>query len=962
MRRLLRASLPGFLVALFILTVAPRQAAAVGEQNARLRGTIVEAGTNVPMPGAQITIQSDALIGGPRRVTTDEEGNFDFPSVPPGSYLVTVAYEGLRPIKRRVRLDLGETQTLKIPFTAELAESETTTILEERKRIDTDKVGTGRVLKAEDQAKIASPRSYQGIVQQLPGVTGGGNPVMAGGSLRHNRYLVDGLDITDPVSNTFSANFNFDAIAQVDTQLLAIDAQYNSLGGVLNLITKRGADQFHVDASFYLNHQALTAGGRAGTQLYEGRLLDQSDPRPPNASYQANINISGPLIKQKLWFYLSTEFDYTLRSVVPGPPLNTQHVAREFYSVYPRLKLTYQPATRHRIELSLNSDPAFIYNLVQDNSYANEAEYHQRQGGVFGVINYDWFIRDNLIFALQTGVQWNQLYITPASGDYTSSQHYDRASTIRWNNGGASRNQDDQRWRFQFDPTITWLKKGWIGSHTFKAGVQFSFLRQYRYVATPGNSIFRDDTNQSGYSGALVRDPTSTERPFGCDILQPNPLMGSKATPCYQLDVYDPAIVQTRKAWGIGTFIQDTWKPIEWLTIVPGLRIDYGTANNSRGEVVQSLLGFGPRLGINVDLTRDNKTLLKFAYGRANEVVSLYTAFSADATPLQTTWQWNRTANRFSTFFTSQGGPNGYDLRGRCTDGPNKGQVTVECGNAQLNLSPPHADFVTLSLERELYANIAGSIVYTYRLLSYLWDDIELNARRTLDGGDYASYGDPRYGSIFGYRPNRDTYRRYNGIDFVISGAPSPNWNFFVAYTLSWLDGTTDGNIGLIGDDPPRDFRYRGYLSDDHRHQLKATGSYTWRGLTIGANLAYLTGGPATRLYLQAIGYDFGYYGWRGVDPNADPNDVRKWTELRSPDLLTVALRVQYDAYALIRQHLSAIVDIFNAFDLPTPVSPTDRQYGFENRYNLNPATTTFGTVTNRQTPLQVQFGLRYQY
>jgi hypothetical protein len=181
------------------------------------------------------------------------------------------------------------------------------------------------VLSAESQAKIATTRRYQDVVQQVPGVSGGSNPVMAGGSFRHNRYLVDGLDITDPVSNTFSANFNFDAIAQMDLLLLAVDAQYNSLGGVINLVTKRGSDRFNVDASLFVNHQSLSVGSRAGSQIFEGRLRDQSDPPPPNASYQANLNIGGPIVKQKLWYYLSMQYWYRLSSVVPGPPLNSQH-------------------------------------------------------------------------------------------------------------------------------------------------------------------------------------------------------------------------------------------------------------------------------------------------------------------------------------------------------------------------------------------------------------------------------------------------------------------------------------------------------------------------------------------------------------------------------------------------------------------------------------------------------------
>lgn len=945
----------GTAAALF-LTLSPRLAGAVGEQNARLRGQIVEAGTNVPMPGAKVTITSDDLIGGPRTASTDEEGNFDFPRIPHGTYVVTVTYEGLKPIKRRVRLDLGETETLKIPFAAEMANVETTTIVEERKRIDTDKVSTGRVLTAEQQGKIATGRSYQSVVSQLPGVVGTGNPIMAGGSFRHNRYLVDGLDITDPVTNTFSSNFNFDAIAQIDTVLIAVDAQYNSLGGVINLVTKRGSDKFHVDASFYFNHQALSAGGRAGTQLYEGRLLDQSDPRPPTAGYQANINLSGPIIKQKLWFYLSTEFRYTLNSVVPGPPLNSQHVSREFYGIYPRLKLTWAPAKRHRIELSLNSDPAFIYNQVQANTTANEAEYNQRQGGAFGILNWDYFATDNLIVGVQTGVAFNQLLISPANGDIVNQQHQDRASTINWNAGGAYRTQNDQRWRFQFDPTFTWLKKGWGGSHTFKGGAQFQYTRRYQELSTPGNGIYTDDTNQAADAGVLVRNPTGTDRPFGCNELQPRPVNGQMATPCFRLNQYEPNLARVQQGVGIGFYLQDTWKPTTWLTIAPGFRIDYGRAQNSLGDIVQNMLGFGPRLGVNIDLTRDNKTILKAAYGRANETLSLLTSSSADYIPQVSTWNYNRTSGRFDSFYTSSGGKDGFDLRGRCTDGANIGQILKECGNERLSLTPPRADFVTVSLERELFANVIGSITYSFRDLRFMWEDFAVNSRATLDGGNYAAFGDQRYGDIYAYRPSKESGRTYHGVDFAIAGSPSPNWNFFVAYTLSFLYGASDDQSGPLRDDPPRDFRYYGFLPDDHRHQLKANGSYTWRGLTLGLNFAYLTGAPTdTRLYLVPNGY-VGRYAWRGIDPGADPNDVRKWTELRSPDLVDINLRAQFDFHALIKQHLSIIVDLFNALDLSNATGGSSLA-GFENRN-----ATTYGQVTGRQTPFRAQFALRFQY
>jgi hypothetical protein len=941
----------------------PQRAWAVGEQNARLQGKIVEPRTNVPMPGAKVELRSADMIGGPRRAVTDDEGRFDFPLIPPGHYLLTVSYEGIKPIKRSVTLEVGQTEQLQIPLVAELAGSETSVIVEERRRLDSDRVSTGKVLTAEQESQLATTRRYQDVVQQLPGVTGGLNPVMAGGSYRHNRYLVDGLDITDPVDNTFSANFNFDAIAQMDLLLLAVDAQYNSLGGVINLITRRGTDRFNVDASIFVNHQDLSLGATAGTQLYEDKLLDQSGPVPPAASYQANLNIGGPIVKQKLWYYASLQYWYRLQSVVPGEPLNDQHPPLERHDVYARLKLTWAPAPRHRIELSFNADPAWISNVRNlapangnTNSYAPESEFYQNQGGVFGILNYDWFIHDNLIFSVSTGLQEFNLINGPQNGDFISSAHFDQASTITWNAADAATINDDHRWRFQFDPTMTWVKKGWFGQHTFKVGVQFQYLRHYILTGTPGNSTYTDNTNQMGDNGVLMRDPSSQTRPVGCNVLQPNPVMGSSATPCYQLTYYEPQRAEVQHGEAAGFFAQDIWKPTDWLTLVPGIRIDYGTAQNSIGQVVQNLLGFGPRIGASIDLTHNGKTLLKAAYGRSNEVSTLLVANAADVGGSQSTWQYNRADGRFDSFVTSSGGPNGYDLRGRCPDGT----VTIACGNAKLSLTPPRADFFTVSLEREVARNVAASITYTYRLINFLWEDIELNARRTLDGGSIASFGDPRYGSILAYRPTEDAFRRYNGLDFVISGTPTPRWRFFVGYTLSFLDGTDDDQLSTFMNDPPRSFHFYGYLSDDHRHQIKANGAYSFHGLTLGANLTYMSGAPATRLYLTPLGY-VGRYAWRGVDPGADPNDVTKWTELRSPDIFDVDIRVQYDLYELIHQHLSFIADFFNAMNLSSPTANQMGNSANQAGFDANNGA-VYGAVTDRQVPFRVQLGARYQY
>src|SRR5256885_1461942 len=92
--------------------LAPRAAHAVGEQNGRISGTIIEAVSGAPVPGASVTVSGPALIGGPRTQNSADDGHYEFVELPPGRYDVEVSYSGVKPIKRRVVVRQGEVAPL----------------------------------------------------------------------------------------------------------------------------------------------------------------------------------------------------------------------------------------------------------------------------------------------------------------------------------------------------------------------------------------------------------------------------------------------------------------------------------------------------------------------------------------------------------------------------------------------------------------------------------------------------------------------------------------------------------------------------------------------------------------------------------------------------------------------------------------------------------------------------------
>ena len=96
------------------------------EEVGRIIGRVLEEQTGAPVPGAQISVTGQNLIGPPRTTQTADDGTFEVPNLPQGPYDVEVSYSGVKPIKRRILVRPSEAAPLEIAWSAELAAVETT--------------------------------------------------------------------------------------------------------------------------------------------------------------------------------------------------------------------------------------------------------------------------------------------------------------------------------------------------------------------------------------------------------------------------------------------------------------------------------------------------------------------------------------------------------------------------------------------------------------------------------------------------------------------------------------------------------------------------------------------------------------------------------------------------------------------------------------------------------------------
>jgi hypothetical protein len=918
-------------VGLALAALAPGQARAAGEQTGRLRG-VVSDDTGHVLAGVSVVATSPALIGQPREVMADEHGRYEIADLPPGRYNLEYAYTGLRPMKMIVEIRQGEAQTLNVVYTLVQTGVESIAVTEQRRLTRPDSTHTGSTRDAETLSRLPTGRSYQSTALMVPGTSGGGNPNIKGGLASSNKYLLDDIDITDPVSNTFTSNQTFESIQSVEILTGGTDAEYNAMGGVVNIIPKGGGDEFHALAAAYMNHYRLSSQGNFGANLYEGEQPFNVTDVGPTQRYEATANIGGPLVRHKLWYGLSYQYIYAGNSLAKGPPLgiapfDLRHAQRLFVAHYIRGRMDFAPSSKHRFRLSLFTDPTVIDNVGQSNNYLGAAEQHQDQGGKFGSLRWDWLARENVTSTVLLGLNLRRLENGPqgrfgkidtggcqvfssenCTYDPNRPRHVNSADNTSWYQGGTYVLHD--RNRVEFDPSVS-LRGSFWGRHNAKIGAQTQYVWRHRIEETPGGQVYTDTpANGTLLEAGLCNLATGVNCDRRTDI---------------------PNFETRQHGYGGGLYLQDHWwTGAQWLTINPGVRFDYGATFNRRNERVTNLFGIAPRLGLTADVTKDGRNILFAFAGRTEEPIPLAVVANFDDAEAggSKVYQWDPMTRQFSTMIQQTGGP----------------------GGVMIDQHPkmPHADELTGGARREFLPGTMVGVEYTFKRFTNEWDSIEMNRIWDPSGSRVTGYMNPdQWGRAIFMQTTPDNSRFYHGVIFSSEGRPSQKLDYHVSHTLSW-----NYYRGPVTSNPRQSIYNQGWSGADVRHFTRlAAAYYVFPWMNVGAVFVYRTGDPSTKAYYSREFNNRTLSRSPAGTAPSSANDPNAISELRAPAFTQLDLRMVANLLSgSTNQNLNLVLDVFNAFDQRTPV-------GF-----FSTDLPTYGQITGRQTPLQVQLGLTYQY
>jgi hypothetical protein len=310
-----------FVLGLLLLLAIPTQLLAQSVGN--IFGD-VEDTTGAMIPGATVTVVS-AERGVTRTVTSNSNGQFSIPSLPVGTYKITVAMDRFVNFERS-GIVLDADSNVKLTCALQVAGAAPTTV-----EVQDTAAGVSDInLQSATVGTLIAPnivedmplqdRSIVGVAQILPGVvdvnapatfTGGNNgPTFstAGSRLAANLFLFDGLMYNNLYRNT---GLNYpppDAIQEVSVLLNNYGAEYGrNTGGIFNAITKSGTNEMHGSLWEYNRNTALNAQNWYGKYTaWQNAPLTGGYQAPTKAQFiqnQFGSTFGGYILRNKLYYF-----------------------------------------------------------------------------------------------------------------------------------------------------------------------------------------------------------------------------------------------------------------------------------------------------------------------------------------------------------------------------------------------------------------------------------------------------------------------------------------------------------------------------------------------------------------------------------------------------------------------------------------------------------------------------------
>ena len=934
--------------------------------------------------GSTVTIDN-VNSGQSRDITAGSDGRFTFSQLPPGRYRVTS-----NGVTREVVVNVGTGTNVNLAATGGAASLDNVTVVGSGavNAIDVSSVESTTIITEEMVDKLPVGRNVAAVALLAPGTTRsdtfGSNAISFGGaSAAENAYYVNGFNVTNIRSGLAYNEVPFEGIAETQVKTGGYGAEFGrSLGGVTNVITKRGTNDWKFSVG------ALWAPDELRATPYHVENLTPAADRPttfPNnwalveadherEQFQWYASAGGAIVEDRLFIYALYQNDrtnidtfgvQTITGSRQGELLPTRYNDDNAKSETGLVKIDWNINDNNLLEFTAFRDKAVTnrtaYNVAtpwtDSNIVSRVGATKFTTGGDSYVLRWTGYLTDNFTLSALAG-DGEYLNETIPEGsncpyvfDHSTNTQHGCAAASAYGVPGAG----DSRRAYRLDGE--WV----LGDHTFRFGYDQEDIHSI------GGSVSSGGIQYDVYAGDDLPDiPAQITVPAGTDYV----VVTREFANGGEFDT-------TNKAW----YIEDRWQITDNLLIYGGIRNESFENFNADGiTFAKKDNTWAPRLGFSWDVKGDGETKL---FGNAGRYfIPIYTNTNVRLSGAELDIQ---------SYYTSNGtyGGGEFDLPNM---GTLLGTVVQSDGVAgdprsvvDNNLSPMFQDEYILGYQTKLSNLWTGGVRAIYRKLAsgmddycayqiphdwalangYSADEAEIIGNAisacflTNPGGDLSANIDldgdgPEGLSVVNIPASvlqvAKVQRTYKAVEFFFERAWDDKWTMQGSYTWSKSVGNSEGYIdselgqadaGISADFDFAEFtEYAyGYLPNDRRHTIKLFGAYKlndeWQ---FGMNVNISSGRPRSCMgaYNGPIdppdptlypGYAFYCDSTPGVDAGADGipdgQPVPRGTFGRTEWQRNVGLQIAYLPQWL--EGLKFTVNVFNIFNENTITSYKSR-------------------------------------
>lgn len=824
--------------------------------------------------GDRITV-THVGTGLERSVSVGASGDFRVGALPPGQYRITRTSAAGETSTREVFVNTGSGSNVSFAAAGGAATLDAITVLGSAavNPIDVSSVESVTIFTEAQIDRLPVGRDITSVALLAPGTVKGDSRFknvasFGGSSAAENVYYVNGFNVTNIVSGLAFNQVPFEAIAEQQLKTGGYGAEFGrSLGGVVNITTKRGGNEWTAGGNVFWSPDGLSEGRAVADDTDRDGKYRIVGTNTKTDSTVYNVYGGGPLIKDRLFFFglFQGQKDHKVEDYEGG------HDASDIDTPQGLVKLDWNINDDHRLELT----------AFRDRSVEKGTSYQQSDGiggGVAGGTFRNITGGDNVI-GKWTGYLTDNFTLSAmyGRGEYSRSQTNSNSENcpylsdtrtqgtapvpvtgcwIDWSIGAPNAGDVRKAWRVDGE----WV----LGDHTLRFG-----LDNERY----------ETVDSSRYSGGFFYSYS-------------NPAPGSQLDNGATVPDGVTELVRVRYLENGGTFltrnnawfIEDTWRVSDTLTAYMGLRNEgFENLNAQGGSFIDIKNTWAPRLGLSWDVNGDSTMKVFGNVGRY--YIPVYANTNVRLAGAETAWrEWYTFTGIDPITGTPVLGEQIGQRRYTST-----GEVVDPRSVVDSNLKPMYQDEFIAGWQWQFAPKWTTGVRAVYRKLGAGMDDLCAGdgAREWALANDYSAAQANAIATALSHcfltNPGNDlsanvdldgtgaltkvvipasalglpaAKRRYTALELMLERAWDNKWFMQASYTWSRSRGNTEGYVKSdIGQDDAgitQDFDFPGlmdgaygYLPNDRRHSLKVFGAYALTDeLQLGASLVAQSGRP----------------------------------------------------------------------------------------------------------------------